>query len=143
MGADSGRPFAEVWCTVDFLTSASIPVAPGSAATERVRGRREGVSAAVQPGTSVTGVSANIPPHAQGRLSMKKLYAIAIVASSALLGAQSGQQGMVEWPHWGGDAAQPKYSTPGDITPANVRDLELAWTWKTVDEPMPDFDVRP
>jgi glucose dehydrogenase len=74
---------------------------------------------------------------------MKKLYAITLVASSALLGAQGGQPGMVEWPHWGGDAAQTKYSTAGDVTPANVRDLELAWTWKTVDEPMPDFDVRP
>ena len=74
---------------------------------------------------------------------MKKLYAIAIAASSALLGAQSRQQGPIEWPHWGGDAAQTKYSTAGDITPANVRDLQLAWTWKTVDTPMPDFDVRP
>jgi quinoprotein glucose dehydrogenase len=74
---------------------------------------------------------------------MKKLYAIAVAASTALLGTQGGQESMVEWPHWGGDAAQTKYSTAGDITPANVQDLELAWTWETVDKPMPDFDVRP
>ena len=48
---------------------------------------------------------------------MKKLYAMAIAVSATWLGAQSGQPGMVEWPHWGGDAAQTKYSTAGDITP--------------------------
>src|SRR6202521_2586399 len=58
--------------------------------------------------------------------SMKKLYAIAIAASTALLGAQSPSRSMVEWPHWGGDAAQNKYYTASDITPANVRHLELA-----------------
>jgi quinoprotein glucose dehydrogenase len=50
---------------------------------------------------------------------------------------------MVEWPHAGGDAAQTKYSIAADITPANVRELELAWTWQTIDQPMPEHDVRP
>ena len=49
---------------------------------------------------------------------------------------------MIEWPHWGGDAAQTKYST-ADITAANVRDLELAWTWQTIDRAMPEHDIRP
>ena len=30
-----------------------------------------------------------------------------------------------------------------DITAANVRDLELAWTWQTIDRVMPEHDIRP
>src|SRR5262245_8599466 len=49
----------------------------------------------------------------------------------------------IEWPHWGADAGQTKYSTAADITAANVRDLKLAWTWQTVDRMMPEYDIRP
>jgi quinoprotein glucose dehydrogenase len=66
-----------------------------------------------------------------------------IVTSGALLGAQTPQQTLVEWPYWGGDAAQTKYSTAGDITPENVQQLELAWTWETIDRAIPEHDVRP
>jgi quinoprotein glucose dehydrogenase len=64
-----------------------------------------------------------------------------IAASAALTTAQEPQQ--IEWRHWGGDAAQTKYSTASEITPANVRDLDLAWTWRTIDRPMPEYDLRP
>ena len=37
----------------------------------------------------------------------------------------------------GSDAAQTKYSTLDEITPANVQRLELAWTWQTVDRAGP------
>jgi quinoprotein glucose dehydrogenase len=50
---------------------------------------------------------------------------------------------MIEWPHWGGDAGHTKYSTATDITPENVGQLELAWTWQTVDRPMVDHNLRP
>ncbi len=30
-----------------------------------------------------------------------------------------------------------------DITPDNVHDLQLAWTWQTVDRPLPEFNLRP
>ena len=73
---------------------------------------------------------------------MKRLYAIPIVALGVLLEAQTGQQ-PIEWRHWGGDAAQTKYSTAADITTANVQNLELAWTWRTVDRAMPEHDIRP
>src|ERR1700730_6304199 len=72
---------------------------------------------------------------------MRRLCVMAVVGVSALVSAQTPPQRPVEWPYWGGDAAQTKYSTLDDITPANVRQLELAWTWTTVDKPMPD--VRP
>ncbi len=73
---------------------------------------------------------------------MKKSIAIAFALSAVLLVAQSRPQ-IIEWPNWGGDAAQTKYSTAGDITASNVRDLERAWTWQTIDQPMPEYDLRP
>ena len=65
-----------------------------------------------------------------------------MVLSAALLMAQDSQQS-IEWPHWGADLAQTRYSIAADITPANVRDLELAWTWRTVDRAVPENDLRP
>jgi quinoprotein glucose dehydrogenase len=58
------------------------------------------------------------------------------------LGAQ-GRDASVEWAHYGGDAGHGKYSAAADITAANVGGLELAWTWKTADRPMPEYNVRP
>ena len=36
-----------------------------------------------------------------------------------------------EWPHYGGDAGGTRYSTAAQITPANVDQLEVAWTFRT------------
>ena len=74
---------------------------------------------------------------------MKKFayLALVVLAAAVLRGQSRGQ--MIEWPHYGGDAGQAKYSTASDITPDNVADLELAWTWQTVDRPIPEHNVRP
>ncbi len=37
----------------------------------------------------------------------------------------------VDWPFYGGDAGGQRYSTAAQITPANVRDLAVAWTYST------------
>jgi quinoprotein glucose dehydrogenase len=37
----------------------------------------------------------------------------------------------VGWAHYGGDAGGQRYSEAGQITPANVRGLKVAWTWST------------
>jgi quinoprotein glucose dehydrogenase len=63
------------------------------------------------------------------------------VVFTVLPGAQ-GQQ-PIEWRYWGGDAAQTRYSTASDISAANVRDLELAWTWQTIDRQVPELNLRP
>ena len=74
---------------------------------------------------------------------MKKYpYLVFVVLGAALLSAQSRSQ-LIEWPHYGGDAGHAKYSTASEITPDNVADLELAWTWQTVDRPIPEHNVRP
>ena len=73
---------------------------------------------------------------------MKRLCAVVVIVSAALTMAQE-RQPVIEWPHWGGDTAQTKYSTASEITPANVRELELAWTWQTIDRAVPEHDLRP
>ena len=73
---------------------------------------------------------------------MKKLFPIPVLALGVLLHAQSGSQ-PIEWRHWGGDAAQTKYSTAADITTTNIQHLELAWTWRTIDRAVPEHDMRP
>lgn len=74
---------------------------------------------------------------------MKKLCAIAVVASAVLLSAQGRQQTMIEWPYFGGEQSHTKYSTAADITPANVNQLELAWQWQHGDVPLEEHRTRP
>jgi quinoprotein glucose dehydrogenase len=73
---------------------------------------------------------------------MKTILGVLVAAAGVVLTAQPPSQ-LIEWRHWGGDAGQTKYSTAADITTANVRNLELAWTWRTVDRAMPEHDIRP
>src|SRR5438309_12021026 len=39
-----------------------------------------------------------------------------------------------EWPSYGGDLANGKYSELGQISQNNVQNLQIAWTWTSVDE---------
>jgi quinoprotein glucose dehydrogenase len=39
----------------------------------------------------------------------------------------------VGWSHWGGDAGGARFSPLGEITPANVGELAIAWTFRTGD----------
>jgi quinoprotein glucose dehydrogenase len=73
----------------------------------------------------------------------KTLGLALVVLGAVVLVAAQGRDRIVEWRHYGGDAGHGKYSAAADITVANVGDLELAWTWKTVDRPMPEYNVRP
>ena len=72
----------------------------------------------------------------------RKLWLVLVGLGAVVLGAQ-GRDRIVEWPHYGGDAGHGKYSTAAEITAANVGDLELAWTWQTIDRPRPEYNVRP
>lgn len=66
----------------------------------------------------------------------------AILLGALVLSAQN-RQAPIEWPHWGGDPGHGKFSRATDITSANVNQLQLAWTWQTIDRPMPEYNVRP
>jgi quinoprotein glucose dehydrogenase len=72
---------------------------------------------------------------------MRRMSAIAVVALVVQLSAQESR--IVEWPYWGGDAANSRYSTVPDITPANVNQLERAWEWNTGEVPNAEYGTRP
>ncbi len=74
---------------------------------------------------------------------MKRICAIAIVASTALLGAQDRRAEMVEWPYVGSEQTHTKYSPAEDITAANVDQLEIAWEWEVGELPLPEYGTRP
>ena len=74
---------------------------------------------------------------------MKRICAIAICASTALLGAQDRPAEMIEWPYVGSEQTHTKYSTAEDITPANVDQLEIAWEWEVGEMPLPEYGTRP
>ena len=59
--------------------------------------------------------------------------AVAIVFLAAA-GAAARAQSNVDWPVYGGSDDHTHYTTLGQITPANVRRLRVAWTYETHDE---------
>jgi quinoprotein glucose dehydrogenase len=82
---------------------------------------------------------------------MKSLCLCVAVFVGAAVGtrAQSSAHGQVEWPFYGGDQGGAKYSKLADINAANVSHLQVAWTWKTGENPLPNgsrpgmFEVTP
>jgi len=55
--------------------------------------------------------------------------AAAFVLSSIALSGQTGVKNG-EWPHWGGDLGNTKYSPLDQINRDNVKTLRIAWRWK-------------
>jgi quinoprotein glucose dehydrogenase len=53
-----------------------------------------------------------------------------VIAASVLVSGQSGAASG-EWPHWGKDLANNKYSPLDQINGDNVKNLRVAWRWKT------------
>ena len=53
-----------------------------------------------------------------------------VIGASAIV---SGQAGITngEWPHWGGDLGSSKYSALDQINRDNVKNLRIAWRWKS------------
>ena len=49
----------------------------------------------------------------------------------------------VEWPFYGGDQGGTKYSPLDADQRENVARLELAWEWKTGEQPLPQFGTTP
>src|ERR1700742_5286539 len=67
--------------------------------------------------------------------AMKQVSRIAGLAalSLALSGAGAMPPGPGDWPGFGNDAGQTKYSPLAQITPANVSTLKRVWTYDTGD----------
>ena len=56
------------------------------------------------------------------------LAAIGLGTSTRLWGQNGVKPG--EWPHWGGDQGNTRYSPLDQITRDNVKTLRVAWRWK-------------
>ncbi|HSG07176.1 MAG TPA: pyrroloquinoline quinone-dependent dehydrogenase [Longimicrobiales bacterium] len=52
-------------------------------------------------------------------------------------GPSSWKPSTSDWPAYGGDDGGMRYSALATVTPENVGDLEVAWTWDTGDVPIP------
>src|SRR5713226_5296131 len=65
-------------------------------------------------------------------LAAHLLPAIFLLASFHL---QSADRKAAEWPVYGGDSGGMKYSPLDQINRNNVQQLEIAWQWKTGEEP--------
>ena len=58
-----------------------------------------------------------------------------LTISAALANPAAPQQGVHgEWPHFGGDAANTKYSSLDQIDASNFSRLELAWRWTSISQ---------
>jgi quinoprotein glucose dehydrogenase len=69
-------------------------------------------------------------------ISRFRLFVLTLPVFGVLIGASallSGQAGMTngEWPHWGADLGSTKYSALDQINRDNVKNLRIAWRWKT------------
>jgi quinoprotein glucose dehydrogenase len=66
---------------------------------------------------------------------MRRIFvALAIAAALALPGASHGAgQGAAGWPTYGGDPGGQRFSPAAQITPANVKQLTVAWSYSTGD----------
>jgi quinoprotein glucose dehydrogenase len=61
---------------------------------------------------------------------MLPLLAVAAITTSSNLSGQSGVTNG-EWPHWGADLGNSKYSSLDQINRDNVKNLRVAWRWKS------------
>ena len=62
------------------------------------------------------------------RSAVRLLFALSIPAGASAQGANA------NWPLYGGTTDNSRYSTLAQITPANVKQLQVAWTYETHDE---------
>jgi quinoprotein glucose dehydrogenase len=63
------------------------------------------------------------------RRSQRASLAALVVCTTMLVSGQSGTKNG-EWPHWGGDLGNTKYSPLDQINRDNVKTLRIAWRWK-------------
>lgn len=77
------------------------------------------------------------------RISICFAGCLAIILSIASFGASAPDRAADYWPVFGGDAGGMKYSRADQINRANVQQLQIAWRWKTGEEPDPQKGTAP
>ena len=73
---------------------------------------------------------------------MRFIATAALLLSTTLAGAQEPGV-MTEWPYVGAEQTHTKYSATGDITVANVGELEIVWQWEPNEMPLEEYGTRP
>ena len=68
---------------------------------------------------------------------MRRHRAVPILIALALTRVAAAQIRPADWPTWGRDPGNTKFSPLQSITPANVATLRLAWEWRTGEAPIP------
>jgi len=71
------------------------------------------------------------------------LLSAAAHKASAQQQVEAPDRATVEWSYVGGDAGNTRYSAADVLTPANVDQLEVAWTWRPADRPRQEFGTVP
>ena len=74
--------------------------------------------------------------------SLKRFIATVALLSTTLVGAQEPDI-MTEWPYVGAEQTHTKYSAIGDITVANVGELEIVWQWEPNEMPLEEYGTWP
>ena len=68
----------------------------------------------------------------------------ALAAGSLSLAPQAGPPPrQVEWPYYGGDPGNSRYSPLADVTRDNVGRLQVAWQWKHWETPLEKYGTTP
>ncbi|MEE2964984.1 MAG: pyrroloquinoline quinone-dependent dehydrogenase [Acidobacteriota bacterium] len=70
------------------------------------------------------------------------LVVVATLTASTHVTAQGGA-GIVEWPYVGADQANTRSSPADGVTPANVDQLQVAWTWRPEERAREEFGTVP
>jgi len=71
-------------------------------------------------------------------------YRAACLVAGCLLSAWTLQSAkVIDWAYYGGDQGGMKYSGLTQINRENVTGLQIAWEWKTNEQPLPQFHVVP
>lgn len=71
---------------------------------------------------------------------MRGVTCARLAALAALLAGSARAARAQQWPAFGGDAGGMRYSPLTGISRANVNRLEVAWTWATGEQPIPETD---
>src|SRR3982751_5156433 len=67
-------------------------------------------------------------------MTLRAAYVVVTAATLLTPAAAHAQQKSVDWPVYGGTTDNSRYSTLDQISPANVKQLQVAWTYETHDE---------
>ena len=73
---------------------------------------------------------------------MKSLV-VTVALLSALVSCAQEPDGATSWPFVGSDQGHTKYSAAGEITAANVGELETVWQWEPNETPLEQYGTQP